>query len=500
MINKKTIITLFFILLFFSFSSKIFSQFQSGKSMMQARMSHYQVTLDDGNIWVVGGHGIEFKALNTAELYDIKNENYTLQNMNFFHDNGALVKMKDGKFLIAGGAEDLGIAPGYNTAEIYDPVNKSFTVTGSMTYNRTNCSGTLLSSGKVLIAGGWYNNNSTTYTEIYDPNTSTFISAPSLVVPRANPMVLPTNDGGAVVFGGYDGFNGNPYYQSVEYYDAVADSFKILSDKILPGDEGYYIAAIKTTNDAIKSKDGKYILGVYRQTDSVKEYVFLSFDPELKIFSSIYRETVPDENPFYLVGSVLDQTNNIFYSIWQLPTTPIKIGLGYLDLATNNMTMPEQWFELPENYYPGYSGISLLNDNTILMTGGFSSPGANTNFSPIDSTIIIKLTTTGIKYDKQVNNKFELSQNYPNPFNPTTTIKYSIKLSLLAKGRAGVGSYVSLKIYDILGKEIKTLVNEEQKPGVYKVQFDASNYSNGIYYCRLVSASYHKTIKMTLLK
>jgi len=456
--------------------------------MIQARMSHYQVLLNDGTIWVVGGHGIGFTALNTAELYE--NGKFTLQNMHYFHDNGALVKMKDGKFLIAGGAEDLGVAPGYNTAEIYDPINKSFTVTGSMNYSRAGCYGTVLKSGKVLIAGSWYDNNSLTYAEIYDPASGTFVSTPALVVPRAYPMVLSTNDGGAVVFGGYEGFSANPYYQSVEYYDADTDSFKILNDKILPNEEGYYIVSGRTINDAFKTSEGKYILGVYRKTDAVKEYVFLSFDPESKIFSSIYRESVPQDNPFYLVGSVLDKVNNIYYSVWKLPTTPIKIGLGHLDLTSNSMTMPEQWFELPENYYPDYSGLSLLNNKTIVMTGGFSSPGYNTNFSPIDSTITIELTTTDVKTDNLVINKFELSQNYPNPFNPTTVISYSIPKS----------SHVLVKVYDVLGREVETLVSKNQEVGSYKVTFDASSLSSGIYFYKMSAGEYTSIKKMMLIK
>ena len=120
----KKIITKYpiFAALFLIIPFNILAQFQQGPSMNNARMSHYQVLLNDGEIWLVGGHGIDFKALNTSELFDINSGQFTLQNMNYFHDCGALIEMNDGKFLIAGGARDLGIAPGFNTAEIYDPL------------------------------------------------------------------------------------------------------------------------------------------------------------------------------------------------------------------------------------------------------------------------------------------------------------------------------------------------------------------------------------------
>jgi hypothetical protein len=85
---------------------------------------------------------------------------------------------------------------------------------------------------------------------------------------------------------------------------------------------------------------------------------------------------------------------------------------------------------------------------------------------------------------------FNLFQNYPNPFNPTTTIRYSITKPDL----------VRIKIYDILGREVKTLVNELKQTGSYEVQFDASGLASGIYLCRIESGSFIQTKKMMLLK
>jgi hypothetical protein len=90
---------------------------------------------------------------------------------------------------------------------------------------------------------------------------------------------------------------------------------------------------------------------------------------------------------------------------------------------------------------------------------------------------------------------FELSQNYPNPFNPTTIIEYSIPANLKSKM-----PNVQLTIYDVLGREIKTLVNQSQKPGNYKIDFDGSNLSSGIYYYQLKCGSFMQTKKMILLK
>jgi hypothetical protein len=87
-------------------------------------------------------------------------------------------------------------------------------------------------------------------------------------------------------------------------------------------------------------------------------------------------------------------------------------------------------------------------------------------------------------------NQYSLEQNYPNPFNPTTTISYSIK----EKG------LVTLKVFDILGNELKTLVNEEKEVGSYKIEFSAASFASGIYFYTIQAGEFSSTRKMILLK
>jgi photosystem II stability/assembly factor-like uncharacterized protein len=103
-------------------------------------------------------------------------------------------------------------------------------------------------------------------------------------------------------------------------------------------------------------------------------------------------------------------------------------------------------------------------------------------------------------------NEFSLSQNYPNPFNPTTKIKYQIPLSPpLLKGESEAGGFVTLKVYDLLGREVATLVNEEKPAGEYEIEFtvgqDSSpDIASGIYFYQLKAGEYFETRKMILLK
>jgi hypothetical protein len=97
-------------------------------------------------------------------------------------------------------------------------------------------------------------------------------------------------------------------------------------------------------------------------------------------------------------------------------------------------------------------------------------------------------------------NEFTLSQNYPNPFNPTTTIQYTISTSenrpALPAGRTQKSELVSLRVYDLLGREVATLVNRHQNPGNYKVDWNADNYSTGIYFYKLTAGKFTQTRKM----
>ncbi len=86
--------------------------------------------------------------------------------------------------------------------------------------------------------------------------------------------------------------------------------------------------------------------------------------------------------------------------------------------------------------------------------------------------------------------EFSLSQNYPNPFNPSTVISYQLP----------VNGKVTLKVYNILGREIATLVNEEKPAGTYEVEFNASKYASGVYFYQLKTENYFETKKMLLIK
>ena len=96
----------------------------------------------------------------------------------------------------------------------------------------------------------------------------------------------------------------------------------------------------------------------------------------------------------------------------------------------------------------------------------------------------------------EIPQRYELLQNYPNPFNPMTKLRFSIPLSRgVAEGRG-----VLLKVYNSIGQEISTLVNEHLKPGIYEIEWDASNLPSGVYFYSLITSEFTQTKKMVVIK
>ena len=146
--------------------------------------------------------------------------------------------------------------------------------------------------------------------------------------------------------------------------------------------------------------------------------------------------------------------------------------------------------------YNQYNGSVIFNQQYTTFTGPTSfmtfGRALYSAISANDSAILIKYSSNVNHINSGELNikKFTLYQNYPNPFNPVTKINYALPTQ----------GFVSLKIYDITGREIKTLVNEVKQAGYYTVDFNGSNYSSGVYFYRIQSGDFVQTKRMVLLK
>ena len=150
-------------------------------------------------------------------------------------------------------------------------------------------------------------------------------------------------------------------------------------------------------------------------------------------------------------------------------------------ISWNNGANWKSWIPYYDNFPYGISVESVLYQDSTIYIGTLSN-GLWSYKIPPDFTVIEKPSPEISQYS--------LSQNYPNPFNPTTIIRYQLKTK----------SHVQLTIYDITGREVKKLVNQNQNAGEYSVNFNAGNFASGIYIYRLKTDSFEQSRKMILLR
>jgi len=188
------------------------------------------------------------------------------------------------------------------------------------------------------------------------------------------------------------------------------------------------------------------------------------------------------------------------------------IAIGNRGEILHTLDGGNKWIDNSINSFMDFYSIDFVGKNLGWIVGGKES----------DSSVIFKTVSGGIvsSFDnpKIIENLYYLSQNYPNPFNPTTTIRYSIPSPVISDPLGNERSpnnneishppswtrndktNVELVVFDILGRQVKSLVNENQNPGNYSVEFDGSDLISGVYFYRLKSNDKIITKKMVLLK
>jgi hypothetical protein len=184
---------------------------------------------------------------------------------------------------------------------------------------------------------------------------------------------------------------------------------------------------------------------------------------------------------FFDLGS--DRYSSIFFTN---TNTGYLVGDNGFILKTTNSGV--NWYNQTFGQGgPMLNAIQFLNDTVGFAVGGNGKIKKTTNGGgPIG---INKISTS-------IPAEFKLFQNYPNPFNPVTKIRFDLPLDSRLRGNDNI----VLEIYDILGREVITLINQPLQPGVYEAEFDGTNYPSGIYFCRLSSVNFNQSIKMILVK
>ena len=271
------------------------------------------------------------------------------------------------------------------------------------------------------------------------------------------------------------------------------DSLLILSDD--PANGKYIIPINAFVKNYFKTLDneeplnytefGEWFTSVATANGISSRYAWLNSNP----FASVEFGTKLEKSGEYEIYEILPSTvNSCNNALYQISINNVVIDSLYLDQNSES----GNWKLINSYYFPEDVDIKIKVSDT-----GESTDGAVLRADAFKFQLVEELTNIEDYKNSQQNLSYRLEQNYPNTFNPTTILRYN-----LPHVGAGIGDtrFVSLKVYDVLGKEITTLVNEEQSAGSYQVEFNANRLSSGVYFYTLRTGGFVETKKMLYLR
>jgi hypothetical protein len=244
---------------------------------------------------------------------------------------------------------------------------------------------------------------------------------------------------------------------------------------LLSADLGHYIADSHMPLHITRNYNGQYT----NQTGVHSRY-------ESTLIGNFQSQIIYDGDSLQYVENLSDFVFNMIYENYQYVDSVLyadSVAEAYAG-NHNSTTYYNKFWELAKNFTIGLFKSASYRIACVIYTEWINAGGSTTIISDDESDLL---------------SDFNLSQNYPNPFNPSTKIKFTIPQSPLIGG-GGRGGLVTLKVYDVLGNELTTLVNQEKPAGEYEVEFNSINLPSGVYFYQLKAGSLVETKKMILMK
>ena len=229
-------------------------------------------------------------------------------------------------------------------------------------------------------------------------------------------------------------------------------------------------------------------IGLYNQIDLTHYAYERGEEPDYRIMFDRYR--ILCGRPW--VDSLIFPGENYYWEE-KFPTGYIveaKIPwTTFVSIAGDNLFTPQVGMKIPLDIAINDADATGSREGMITLSV-LNNDNSYEDVSAWTYTWIGDQTTVDLRDEQQIVSSYSLSQNYPNPFNPTTQINYSLPKS----------SFVSLKVYDVLGREVATLVNQTQNNGSYNISFNANNLASGVYFYKLEAGDFISIKKMLLVK
>jgi Galactose oxidase, central domain len=341
-------------------------------AMTTPRANAAAIRLRDGRVLICGGTatGEIGGVLSSAELFDPVARTFTpTGSMTVPRTGQTITMLRDGRVLLTGGDQNAGFRSQLASAEIYDSATGTFSATGSMSTPREGHTATMLRDGRVLIAGGSPNGVQTTGSaEIYDPSSGTFRRTGHLHQPRVAHVAALLGTGKVLIAGGGRGGMPGGYisYDTAEMYDPATSSFTSVHAHMKSDRVG--AAAVKLNDGRVLIVGGKSGRMMTSRLRNIASFTPLNtaeiYDPE----SGTFIRTGDMSAPHYLAtATMLDDGNVLVVGGWRIQG-PIVVGMRDADIfqpETNRFTGVAQ-----TNVARLTNTATLLNDGEVLIAGG----------------------------------------------------------------------------------------------------------------------------------
>ena len=254
----------------------------------------------------------------------------------------------------------------------------------------------------------------------------------------------------------------------------ILNEYNVLHDNTVTAN---YLNLIKLLNDR-KLIDGIGIQGHYFEFRSHIDATSGNYVWNVNTIKSNLDKLAATDLPIYITEFDVDEKDDAN----QLASYKIYFPIFWTHPAVKGITL---WGYISNDVWSSHPTTYLIIDD--------GSYGVE---RPALQWLRNYISTTDVKEENEIPSEFVLDQNYPNPFNPETTINYTIPNVKTTRRVV----FTTLKVYDALGREVATLVNEVNASGNYSLKFNGGNLPSGVYFCRLSTNNFSKTIKLSLVK
>jgi len=342
------------------------------------------------------------------------------------------------------------------------------------------------SFSNVFVTGSCNNNGTDVYATIKYTSSGVQQWVRIYDVPGSYAQSISVDNTGNSYVTGYSYGSGSGFdYTTLKYNSSGVQQWVQRYNGLANGEDEAY-ALVLDNSDNVYVTGRSFVNGTYFDYTTIK-YNSAGIQQWIQIYNG------PGEGYDAAYSITTDSLGNIYLTGYSRGN---GTGDDYATIKYNSSGV-QQWVQRyngPGNSHDAAYSIATDNSGNVYVTGYCYGFGTGYDYGTIKYSQSIGIQPTSSEIPKS----YSLSQNYPNPFNPVTKIRFSIPLSRGVSADGGRG--VLLQVYDILGREITVLVNEQLKPGTYEVEFDGSNYPSGVYFYTLNANEYKESKKMILLK